>query len=342
VVTDRLGSVVKIDSSTTARYFPYGDEPSTTQQDRPKFATYYRDATTALDYAKQRYYASTLGRFTSPDPYQASGGPADPQSWNRYAYVQNDPVNYYDPEGLFQCPAGASGCFIWNPIRQRSGGVRIGGGAHGDAGYLPVDLGDGDGGDEDGGGGGSIEPGPPQKYVFENVADADQLIRNAITGLAAFLTYASGRDCANWLQTGLAGSAYNSYGTVGAFLSALPDYVGSAKISGTQGSTTQAMVTSEVQGKVMLFNTELGFYKATDSFVRGDQFDKSIKSILPGTGAAQGFLLIHELGHLLSAAGFTSDVGSDTNQKSNNDLVWQHCGQLFLGVPRQTTGGRRP
>jgi hypothetical protein len=31
----------------------------------------------------------------------ASGGPADPQSWNRYAYVQNDPVNFVDPEGLY-------------------------------------------------------------------------------------------------------------------------------------------------------------------------------------------------------------------------------------------------
>lgn len=31
----------------------------------------------------------------------ASGGPADPQSWNRYAYQENDPVNWVDPSGLF-------------------------------------------------------------------------------------------------------------------------------------------------------------------------------------------------------------------------------------------------
>ena len=114
VVTDRLGSVVEKDPWTSSRYFPYGDESSTTDQNRPKFATYYRDGSTALDYAQQRYYASTLGGFTSPDPYMASGGPADPQSWNRYAYVQNDPVNYYDPEGLCQCPAG-SVCSCWDP-----------------------------------------------------------------------------------------------------------------------------------------------------------------------------------------------------------------------------------
>jgi hypothetical protein len=28
------------------------------------------------------------------------GIPADPQSWNRYAYVRNDPVNRVDPNGL--------------------------------------------------------------------------------------------------------------------------------------------------------------------------------------------------------------------------------------------------
>jgi RHS repeat-associated protein len=48
----------------------------------------------------QRYYASAYGRFNSPDPYQASGGPSNPQSWNRYAYTLGDPVNGYDPQGL--------------------------------------------------------------------------------------------------------------------------------------------------------------------------------------------------------------------------------------------------
>ena len=99
---DRVGSVVYREN-TALRYFPYGEEPTTTEQNHAKFATYFRDSTTALDYAQQRYYARTIGRFTSPDPYRASAGPADPQSWNRYAYVQNDPVNYADPSGLDRC-----------------------------------------------------------------------------------------------------------------------------------------------------------------------------------------------------------------------------------------------
>ena len=90
---DRLGSVVQ--------HFPYGEEkPSPTASDKVKFATYYRDATTNLDYADQRYYMSQYGRFLTPDPYQGSGGPANPGSWNRYAYVEGDPVNAVDPSGL--------------------------------------------------------------------------------------------------------------------------------------------------------------------------------------------------------------------------------------------------
>ena len=54
-----------------------------------------------LDYGWNRYYSSTWGRFTSADPYVMSGGMTTPQGWNRYAYVNGDPANYYDPSGLY-------------------------------------------------------------------------------------------------------------------------------------------------------------------------------------------------------------------------------------------------
>jgi RHS repeat-associated protein len=97
VVGDRLGS--------TGKYFPYGYLRSGF---KTQYATYSRD-NTGLDYAVQRYYSSVIGRFTTPDPYLSSAGPADPQSWNRYAYVQNDPVNFYDPLGLAVFPAFDAG-----------------------------------------------------------------------------------------------------------------------------------------------------------------------------------------------------------------------------------------
>jgi RHS repeat-associated protein len=38
-----------------------------------------------------------MASFCSVDP--VGGDPADPQSWNRYAYVRNDPINMADPSG---------------------------------------------------------------------------------------------------------------------------------------------------------------------------------------------------------------------------------------------------
>jgi RHS repeat-associated protein len=96
---DRLGSI--------GRYLPYGEE-RTGQSGNPangneKFAAYTRDGVTGLDYADQRWYAQGQGRFLTSDPYQASAGPGDPASWNRYAYVQGDPANYVDHSGLATC-----------------------------------------------------------------------------------------------------------------------------------------------------------------------------------------------------------------------------------------------
>jgi RHS repeat-associated protein len=105
VAEDRLGSTQKGDG-VASRFYPYGEEFGTaTAQDRTKFATYYRDSGTLLDYADQRYYDRLSGRFLTADPYMASGGPGEPGSWNRYAYVQGDPVNSFDPEGLVAAQA---------------------------------------------------------------------------------------------------------------------------------------------------------------------------------------------------------------------------------------------
>jgi hypothetical protein len=43
--------------------------------------------------------ASGWGRFLSVDPAWESGDLGKPQSWNRYAYVLNDPINRADPDG---------------------------------------------------------------------------------------------------------------------------------------------------------------------------------------------------------------------------------------------------
>jgi len=116
IYSDRLGSTRATETIqqygggwTTRNYYPFGEEIGSTASNDYKFASTYRDSTTGLDYAVNRYYASGTARFLTPDPYQASGGPAVPQNWNRYAYVHNDPINYFDPWGTNEADPNASG-----------------------------------------------------------------------------------------------------------------------------------------------------------------------------------------------------------------------------------------
>jgi RHS repeat-associated protein len=58
-----------------------------------------------LDYFGARYLSAHQGRFTSPDDPFADQHPDDPQSWNLYAYVRNNPLIYADPTGGYLCGA---------------------------------------------------------------------------------------------------------------------------------------------------------------------------------------------------------------------------------------------
>ncbi|HXE74019.1 MAG TPA: RHS repeat-associated core domain-containing protein [Candidatus Xenobia bacterium] len=63
--------------------------------------------------SQARYDASTLGRFMSPDS-PAFSLAHDPQSWNLYAYVTNNPLRYIDPTGhVFGPPACCRGSDEW-------------------------------------------------------------------------------------------------------------------------------------------------------------------------------------------------------------------------------------
>jgi RHS repeat-associated protein len=59
-----------------------------------------RDAESGNDYFEARYYSSNMGRFLSPDPLMASAHASNPQTWNRYAYVLNNPLRLIDPNGM--------------------------------------------------------------------------------------------------------------------------------------------------------------------------------------------------------------------------------------------------
>lgn len=100
---------------------PYAQSGSTGVTDI-SFAGNDENTVTNLYDAQFREYG-IQGRWPSPDPAGlAAANPANPQSWNRYAYVMNNPLGVTDPTGLagmicrepdrgsgpFVCP-GASG-----------------------------------------------------------------------------------------------------------------------------------------------------------------------------------------------------------------------------------------
>ncbi len=97
VVTDATG-VIQDESD----YFPWGGELQYVNNldNHYKFTGKERDNESGFDYFGARYYSNGLGRFISTDPihFQASML-RDPQRFNLYAYVRNNPLRFVDPKG---------------------------------------------------------------------------------------------------------------------------------------------------------------------------------------------------------------------------------------------------
>jgi hypothetical protein len=65
-----------------------------------------------------RYYLPQIGRFVSPDSIVPD--PANPQSFNRYAYVRNNPINLSDPTGHMECSGIQGECGYPTPVHNPS------------------------------------------------------------------------------------------------------------------------------------------------------------------------------------------------------------------------------
>jgi RHS repeat-associated core domain len=94
ILTDGLG--VRVQGQ---HFLPFGEEmPIEPGINTRKFTGHERDYETGLDYMVARYYQANLGRFMAVDPGDDTD-PEDPQSWNKYAYVRNNPILKNDPTG---------------------------------------------------------------------------------------------------------------------------------------------------------------------------------------------------------------------------------------------------
>lgn len=142
VMMDHQGStrvVMNGAGSVMARhdYQPFGEEVgmnvgmrsgeqrySFTDGTKERYAGMAQDSASGLDHTWWRKYESSAGRWTSPDLYNGSMNPGDSQSFNRYSYVSNDPVNLVDPSGLLQNPDYM--CYFYGLCNSGGSGANVG------------------------------------------------------------------------------------------------------------------------------------------------------------------------------------------------------------------------
>jgi len=151
VGTDRVHTAP--DGTAAARFSssPFGDNGSITGVTEPQadwdfahFGGLDYNGETGTYHANFRQYSSTQGRWFSPDPYSGSYDAGDPQSFNRYAYVNNNPLSGDDPLGLEdvdQLPVIKDGVYTFSeyasaPVSQET--VVIGGTFRPPSPYQPV------------------------------------------------------------------------------------------------------------------------------------------------------------------------------------------------------------
>jgi RHS repeat-associated protein len=323
IFPDRTGSNRYNDAAnSTMSFYPYGDEITSSAPDQLKFATYTRDSYTGFDYADQRFYASSYGRFNTPDPSNTSNALTLPGNWNLYAYVGGDPVNKNDPRGLCS-PQDDPPCYSvtgYGSPFEGSPGVTDSGGIQSPwndptgqkipiqtfAGPLNITV-----------------TGYSRTGAKENqIANALSVIQNQVlTG-----------DCASWLtgqdfsasafisaiMGGGPGSYSFGYGALNSNTTAA--FVGNANANGTPvaGLPPDSTITVNSNGAFFSSGYTVGAPGSTQ--------------YTGGTLQAQLFILVHELAHEVGAAGFLPDAGNQANVNSNNALVQQHCGAQIAGV----------
>ena len=83
-------------------YAPFGESYEGQGSTDLSFTGQNQDTVSGLNDFLYREYSPAQGRWISPDPAgSAAVDPTNPQTWNRYAYVGNSPLELTDAQGLF-------------------------------------------------------------------------------------------------------------------------------------------------------------------------------------------------------------------------------------------------
>ena len=111
--TERVRTTYNGGVEGTFASLPFGDGQSSTgvDTDANHYAMLDHDTETDTDHAQSRQYSNGQGHWLSPDPYDGSYDPSNPQSFNRYVYAMNSPLSNVDPSGLQTITSIGSGCY---------------------------------------------------------------------------------------------------------------------------------------------------------------------------------------------------------------------------------------
>ena len=140
-VYNQAGKLLMTDGANgLVRYIYLGNDliakvgSSLALEDKPGFTGHVEDKTLGLTYMQQRYYDPVIGRFYSNDPVGFSAD--NPMMFNRYAYANNNPYKYTDPDGRTAIPfpltpidtgVGPTGVQDLTPEQQTQGAAIVAG-----------------------------------------------------------------------------------------------------------------------------------------------------------------------------------------------------------------------
>lgn len=244
----------------------------------------------------------------SPDPGGvATADPSNPQSWNRYAYVNGDPVNSRDRHGLFvlAAEAGDDDYCSENPMWC----VLVGGPGYG--------VNSGNNLDGGGGGGDSTADGLAvlrSAFLAPAVSGAETLLQNA--------------DCASLFDTSSMDSTFGTTNPAIILQNAYADGQVNLYPFGDNVNPGVMAQTTETNGRIQI--------AANRGFVTGILANGSSLTSVPefqGLSLSQidEVILIHELLH------FTGTAGSDNEGQS---ITLGNGDGYSQGKRRHHAGGR--
>jgi len=269
----------------------------------------------------QRFYASSYGRFNTPD--LVGGGAKEPGSWNMYSYTRGDPVNRTDHSGLCDsdfCVDAWGSSWSWgDPLA----GLWVMAGPDFNPSALAECLtvpGCEDAYQLSKGGGGGYPEGAAGVVTASNLSRSgvnEAKIERVMTDLEDNID----PDCASWL---LGNPVFK--GTT--IQSMTQDAINNGSVGhGVLTNANPNLMTNAVTNLPNNLNLAIIINDNGAFFHSGMTTDNG--NISGGTGLAQVFILLHEYAHLLQVPGFLDDATSTDNGIANNNMVQANCAKTL-------------